>query len=55
MSNQENAIVINKDYANNYQVNAPENTIVLDKDFSVVDLQQFQDHKRRINGILSIS
>lgn len=53
MPNQENAIVINKDYANNYQANAPENTIVLDKDFSVVDLQQFQDHKRRINGILS--
>lgn len=53
MSNQENYPVINKDYANNYQDNLPENTIVLDKEFAIHDLQAYTDHKRRVTGVLN--
>lgn len=52
MLNQENYPVINKDYANSYQDNLPENTIVLDKEFAIHDLQAFTDHKRRVTGVL---
>lgn len=54
MSNEQNNYpVIDKSYAIDYPNFVPDNTIVLDRQFMLVDLQQFQPNARRIAGTMA--